>query len=165
VTPIWIPRKVAGLPELPSLTPVDVHPGVVIHCTGGSSRPSSRRDALQRVRIIQASHTLERGWRYAGYHFAVLPTGEIVELRGWGVIGAHAKGHNRWVGVVVLGRGVSMTADEQHGLEAVIAAHLARGGGHHVLPHNAVSSKSCPGPAVTAWLAARYAAPVEVQAS
>ncbi len=156
--PIWLPRAVAGLPALPSLTTVDVHPGVIVHCTGGSSRPTSRRDALQRVRIIQASHTLERGWKYAGYHFAVLPTGEIVELRGWGVIGAHARKHNRWVGVVVLGRGVSMTADEQHGIEAVIAAHLARGGGHRVIPHNAVSSKSCPGPDVTAWLASRPAA-------
>lgn len=161
MTPIWIPRKVAGLPALPSLTRVSVHPGVVIHCTGGSSRPTSRREALERVRIVHASHTRERRWSYAGYHFAVVPTGEIVELRGWGVRGAHARGHNRWVGVVVLGRGVSMTDDERAAIEAVVAEHRARGGGPRVIPHNAISSKSCPGPAVTAWLSERYGAPGE----
>lgn len=181
MTPVWIPRKVAGLPPLPSLTRVAEHPGVVVHCTGGSSRPTSRREALERVRVIQHSHTAPkrlvevpdpkrpgrtktvnkggRGWRYGGYGFVVLPTGEIVEMRGWGIVGAHAAsgdGYNRWLGVVVLGRGVSMTPDEQHGLEAVVAEHLARGGGAQVIPHNAVSSKACPGPVVTAWLAERY---------
>lgn len=155
MTPVWIPRAVAGLPALPGLPSVAAHPGVVVHCTGGSKRPQQRTKALERLRIVHASHTRERGWIYAGYHFAVIPSGDVVELRGWGVRGAHAKGHNRWLGVVVLGRGEDMTAEEKAGLEAVFAAHLARGGGAQILPHNAISPKACPGPAVTSWLSQR----------
>jgi hypothetical protein len=146
-----ITRQQAGLPPLPRLPAVTAHPGVIVHCTGGSSRPADVAHGLARVRIIHASHTAERGWAYAGYHFVILPGGELVQLRGFNVRGAHAKGHNRWLGVCVLGRGLEMTAAEQTAI-ADVAALV----GGAVLPHNAISRKSCPGPAVTAWVRERW---------
>jgi hypothetical protein len=144
-----ITRAQAGLPPLPALPRVEAHPGLVVHCTGSTNRPTDVARGLARVRIIQHSHTVGNGWAYGGYHFVVLPGGEIVELRGAGVRGAHAKGYNRWLGVCVLGRGTDITPAEQAAIESLAE-------GRPVIPHNAVSRKSCPGPAVTAWLAERF---------
>lgn len=139
-----ISRSQAGLPPLPSLTRCS-HEGVVLHCTGGSARPLEVAAGLARVRIIHTSHTRERGWAYAGYHYVVLPGGEVVELRGRGVRGAHAKGRNAWLGVALLGRGLDMTDAEK-------AAVLELAAGLPIIPHNAISKKSCPGPVPTAWV-------------
>lgn len=158
---MFVGRREAGLPPLPALTTVSHHPGVVVHCTGGSARPQALSDGLARAKILHASHTRERGWAYAGYHFLVLPEGAVVELRGFGVRGAHARGYNRWLGVAVLGDGEVITPAERIALLEVIDAHVARGGQNLVIPHNAVSRKRCPGPAVTRWIYERWPAPPE----
>lgn len=164
-----ITRAQAGLPPLPALPRVAAHPGLVVHCTGSTNRPGDLARGLARVRVIQTSHTAPpnwrdvikagrvvgrrnfggNGWAYGGYHFVILPGGEIVELRGAGVRGAHAKGYNRWLGVCVLGRGTDITPAEQAAIESLAE-------GRPVIPHNAVSRKSCPGPAVTAWVRERW---------
>ena len=141
------------------LVRIDHHPGMVIHCTGGQ-RPTDLDHALSRWRIAQLSHQRERGWSDIGYHYGVTPDGQILEGRGFGVLGAHAKHHNRWLGVVVLGKGVELLPDEELAIEAICLAHRARGGGALVIPHNAISRKSCPGPAVTAWVEQRWPRPV-----
>ena len=69
------------------------------------------------------------------------------------MLGAHAgKGWNKWLGIVVLGKGTEITPAEADAIRSIYLAHRERGGGPRVIPHNAVSNKSCPGPAVTAWL-------------
>lgn len=134
---------------------IDKHPGMVIHCTGGM-RPTSRTHALQRWRIAQVSHMDGNGWADIGYHFAVTPDGEVLEGRGWGVRGAHAAKYNRWLGVVLFGVGEEMSEGEKAGINTVHAELVVRGGGSAVIPHNAISRKRCPGPAVTAWIDERF---------
>jgi len=153
---IVISRDACGLrPAKHELEHVRPHPGIIIHCTGGQ-RPASLEHAMKRWRIVQLSHQRERGWADIGYHFGVTPDGQVLEGRGFGVLGAHAKGHNRLLGVVVLGKGTEITPAEERAIEAIHAALLAGGGGAVVMPHNAVSRKSCPGPAVTAWMRQRW---------
>lgn len=153
---IVISRADCGL-KPPKAEPIEIdhHPGMVIHCTGGQ-RPSSLEHALERWRLVQTWHQHGNGWADIGYHYAVSPTGDVLEGRGHGVRGAHAKGHNRWLGVVLFGKGIELTPEEELGLETVYSYHLAKGGGSPVLPHNAFSRKSCPGPAPTAWVLQRW---------
>jgi len=146
-----IPRASVPLPPRPSLAHVDVHPGIIIHCTAGH-RPATKGSALEKWLRVWEWHTMGNGWHDIGYHFGVTPDGRILEGRGWGVRGAHAKGYNRWIGIVVQGKGLEMTAEEKAAIVALHAIHIARGGGEVVLPHNAVSRKACPGPVVTQWV-------------
>jgi hypothetical protein len=150
-----ITRAFANLRPPSRASRVDVHPGVVVHCTGGV-RPADLDESLKRWRVCQDAHQRGNGWSDIGYHFGVTPDGHILTGRGWNVRGAHAKGHNRWLGVVVLGKGTDITDDEQAAIGALVAEHVVRGGGPLVIPHNAVSRKSCPGPAVTQWLLDRF---------
>jgi hypothetical protein len=175
-----ITRSAARLrPTRGKLEHVKTHPGMIVHCTGGSVRPRSTEHALERWRIAQWGHIAPKqwvevtdengkvrrvnkggkGWSEVGYNFAITPQGDVLEGRGWHARGAHAgtgKGHNRWLGVVLFGRGTDITEDEQVAIQSLYAEHLARGGGPLVIPHNAVSRKSCPGPAVTQWLLDRF---------
>lgn len=78
-----------------------------------------------------------RGWSDVGYHYGVAPIGEILEGRVDSKRrlprGAHGKGHNRWLGVVVFGRGTELTHEEKAAIEWL----------------------SCPGPAVHARISGR----------
>ncbi|KAF4519047.1 hypothetical protein B566_EDAN001633 [Ephemera danica] len=47
-----------------------------------------------RVRQIQSFHVNNRGWGDIGYNFLIGGDGTIYEGRGWGKVGAHAKGYN-----------------------------------------------------------------------
>lgn len=62
---------------------------IVIHCTatppGVAYSPAT----------LEADH-MARGFDRAGYHFYIRRSGEIVAMRPLGMIGAHAKGHNRF---------------------------------------------------------------------
>jgi hypothetical protein len=177
MTPTIITRSGAGLPALPNLEHVSTHPGMMIHCSGGRSRTTDTAKGIARVGIIQHFHTapprwIEKdgrrvnvggnGWKYGGYGFVVLPEGSIVEMRGWGIRGAHAgkgKGFNRWIGVVLLGRGEDMTSAEQDSILALHEMLIERGGGADVLPHNAVSTKRCPGRVPTQWVLDTFGQP------
>lgn len=151
-----ISRKASGLlPPTRHPVRIDLHPGIVVHCTGGQ-RPPDHEHALQRWRVAQTTHQLGNGWSDIGYHFGVTPEGVVLEGRGWHVLGAHAKGRNRWLGVVFLGKGLELTDAEQAAFRSLRAEHLQRGGGELVLPHNAFSRKACPGPAVTAWVLEQF---------
>jgi hypothetical protein len=175
-----ITRAVSKLaPPRAAARRVDAHPGIVVHCTGGV-RPSSLEEAIKRWRVCHHGHTAPQkfvkvevrsangivrvdrrnvggnGWTDIGYHFGVTPAGEILEGRGWNVLGAHAKGHNACLGIVVLGRGTELSDPEAAALVALVDEHLARGGGRSILPHSALSRRRCPGPVVTAWLDERY---------
>lgn len=149
---VLYPRDLAKLrPAKGPVVHVERHPGIVVHCTGGQ-RPETLEHALVRWRVAQRYHQDARGWSDVGYHFAVSPFGDIIEGRGWGVRGAHAVGYNRWLGVVLFGKGGEMAAAEKVGILTLLDEALQRGHGQLVIPHNAVSKKSCPGPAPTAWI-------------
>lgn len=151
-----ITRAAAKLRPASEVTRIAHHPGVVVHCTGGS-RVESTDEAMKAWRAAQAWHMRGCGWADIGYHFGVAPDGTVLEGRGWKVLGAHAgRGYNKHLGVVVFGHGVDITDEERSSIQALVAEHVARGGLEVVLPHNAIARKRCPGPAVTAWVRERW---------
>ncbi|KAJ4918321.1 hypothetical protein JOQ06_026366 [Pogonophryne albipinna] len=66
---------------------------VIIHHTDTPSC-SSRSECVSRVASIQDWHMTERKWDDIGYNFLVAADGTVFEGRGWGAVGAHAKGNN-----------------------------------------------------------------------
>ncbi|XP_008274128.1 peptidoglycan recognition protein 5 [Stegastes partitus] len=66
---------------------------VVIHHTAVSSCTDLRECKRQLV-SIQRVHMKDRGFDDIGYNFLVGGEGTVFEGRGWGVVGAHAKGNN-----------------------------------------------------------------------
>uniref|UniRef100_H3BXH0 Peptidoglycan recognition protein 5 n=1 Tax=Tetraodon nigroviridis TaxID=99883 RepID=H3BXH0_TETNG len=74
-----------------------VHHTALAKCSG----LSGCRDLL---RSIQRFHMDERGFDDIGYNFLVGCDGSVFQGRGWGVVGAHAKGHNHdSVGIAFMG--------------------------------------------------------------
>lgn len=118
--PIIITRAEANLrpPKRPPAR-VDHHPGVIVHCTAGQ-RPHDLANALARWWLAQVKHQRADGWDDIGYHFGVTPQGEVLEGRGRNVRGAHAgkgKGYNRFLGIVVQGRGAELLEPERAAIE------------------------------------------------
>ncbi|XP_068570133.1 peptidoglycan recognition protein 5 [Cebidichthys violaceus] len=66
---------------------------VVIHHTA-LPRCKDQTECMKRVVSIQRTHMTERGFDDIGYNFLVGEDGKVYEGRGWGVVGAHAKGNN-----------------------------------------------------------------------
>ncbi|KAJ8368933.1 hypothetical protein SKAU_G00089610 [Synaphobranchus kaupii] len=52
------------------------------------------QDCLAQLRHIQKMHMHERDFHDIGYNFLIGGDGTVYEGRGWGVVGAHAKGNN-----------------------------------------------------------------------
>lgn len=155
--PRFITREHAKL-RPPTRAPAAAHgsPGIIFHCTAGR-RPADDDDALAAWRAAQVTHQQGNGWSDIGYHFGIAPSGAILEGRGWDTLGAHAKDHNRCIGVVVQGKGVDLTEYERATIDWIIAEHDRRHGRGFVVGHRFFSPrKSCPGPAVLAYLAERY---------
>lgn len=61
---------------------------IVIHCS------ATRECVAYSPAQLEKDH-LARGFKQAGYHYYIRRTGEIVEIRPLGMIGAHARGYNR----------------------------------------------------------------------
>src|SRR5262249_48824442 len=152
-TPTLVTRTLAGLrPPLRSPISITHSPGVVLHCTAGR-RPVDDRDALAAWRATQATHQQGNGWSDIGYSFGITPRGVILEGRGWDRRGAHTQGHNHCLGIVVQGKGLELTLEEQVAIDWLIAEHARRHGRGFVVGHRVFSPhKSCPGPAVLAYL-------------
>ncbi|KAM9319151.1 peptidoglycan recognition protein 5 [Pholidichthys leucotaenia] len=75
---------------------------VVIHHTDTSSCKDS--ECKGQVLSIQRMHMEQRDFDDIGYNFLVGGDGTVFEGRGWGVVGAHAKGHNsNSVGIAFIG--------------------------------------------------------------
>ncbi|XP_063060519.1 peptidoglycan recognition protein 5 [Engraulis encrasicolus] len=76
---------------------------VVIHHT--VVRPGdTSQDCATVVARIQRMHMEERRFDDIGYNFLVAQNGIVYEGRGWGVMGAHSKGHNQdSVGIAFIG--------------------------------------------------------------
>jgi hypothetical protein len=84
-------------------------PGIVLH---SSSSPATVHgvpiDAARLDRIHQRDHpdwaiTYEGKTYYIGYHYVILPDGTIQKGRPDLCPGAHARKHNDWIGICVIG--------------------------------------------------------------
>ncbi|XP_035242443.1 peptidoglycan recognition protein 5 [Anguilla anguilla] len=54
----------------------------------------SHQDCLAQLRYTQKLHMQDRDFHDIGYNFLVGVDGTVYEGRGWGIVGAHAKGNN-----------------------------------------------------------------------
>uniref|UniRef100_A0A672IPV3 Peptidoglycan recognition protein 5 n=1 Tax=Salarias fasciatus TaxID=181472 RepID=A0A672IPV3_SALFA len=66
---------------------------VIIHHTA-LPKCTDLRKCQEQLASIQANHMEDRSFDDIGYNFLVADDGTLFEGRGWGVVGAHAKGHN-----------------------------------------------------------------------
>lgn len=120
---------------------------IVVHCSGTVDGPGVDTDAIRKY------HTGHNGWDDIGYHLIIESVnGEVRILSGrpFQDEGAHTRGHNRSIGVCVVGDFDSQAPDEEKVAALVrtikalffIFPHL---GPDSVYYHNEFSSKSCPG--------------------
>lgn len=67
----------------------------IIHCSDSTFGDASEIDRWHKA----------RGWRGIGYHFVILPSGEIEVGRPMNQVGAHVRGHNKHsVGTCLIGK-------------------------------------------------------------
>ena len=102
-TPIPLPPVVVA-PLVP-LGP----PGIVIH---HSESPAVYHGiAMNAARLEDIHHQEHPDWKteyqgktyYIGYHYVILPDGTVETGRPEGCIGSHARSHNDWIGICLIG--------------------------------------------------------------
>jgi len=119
---------------------------IVIHC---SDSPNDRGDTAQNIHQWH----LERGFDGIGYHYVVLPTGDIENGRPEYWQGAHVRGHNKGsIGICLIGVD-DFTRDQLTALRYLIMQlihkhPLAEVFGHRDLDPN----RTCPNFDVKEWL-------------
>jgi hypothetical protein len=120
----------------------------VLHHTTGSYR------GARTVRQIQAFHQgPERGWADVGYNFLVGDDGTVFEGRGWGFVGAHARGQNsRSIGVAYVGDGGRPVPDvAKRAIVELLGEAERRFGSLRQVGHRDVGSTACPGDVLYRW--------------
>jgi hypothetical protein len=120
----------------------------VLHHTTGSYR------GARTVRQIQAFHQgPERGWADVGYNFLVGDDGTVYEGRGWGFVGAHARGQNsRSIGVAYVGDGGRPVPDAaKRAIVELLGEAERRFGSLRQVGHRDVGATACPGDWLYRW--------------
>lgn len=67
---------------------------VWVHHTAVADTWPGLQGEIAEMRSIQRYHQDSKGWSDIAYSWVVFPSGNVFEGRGWGVAGAHTKGHN-----------------------------------------------------------------------
>ncbi|XP_069003389.1 peptidoglycan recognition protein 5 [Embiotoca jacksoni] len=131
---------------------VIIHHTALPSCTGLT-------ECKARVASIQRGHMNDRDFDDIGYNFLVGVDGTVFEGRGWGVAGAHAKGHNSdSLGIAFMGNFNNDTPN-QDAISSV--KRLLQGGvsqgflhpGFVLLGHRDLGETECPGEKLYAALA------------
>ncbi|TKS81270.1 Peptidoglycan-recognition protein SC2 [Collichthys lucidus] len=123
---------------------------VVIHhtalpiCTG-------MKECVDRLVSIQRAHMTERRFDDIGYNFLVGEDGTVYEGRGWGVVGAHAKGHNHdSLGIAFMGNYNSdaPSTEELSAVKQLLQSGVSQGflqPEFVLFGHRDLGSTQCPG--------------------
>lgn len=113
--------------------------GITLHHT------ASRNSTLKGVDKYHKS----KGWLGIGYHFFIKDDGTIMPtFRWWDMIdGAHAKGHNKTIGIVLVGDFTKRppTAKQQVSLRQLIKWLHVTYGELKIQRHSDVRATECPG--------------------
>ena len=140
------------------------HQGIIVHCT--ATRPSwyESEGFDAQLKEIEKWHVVDNGWSATGYHIIIGRNGEIANTRPLGTSGAHARGHNKNIGIALIG-GFGSDADDV-ATDHFTAPQLSKLYAtikelqeqydirtDKIIGHNRVSSKACPGFRVQKWLA------------
>lgn len=125
----------------------------VVHFDGGTPITA---DAFTHWRRTQAYHMDSRGWSDIGYNFGVHQNGQVVEGRGWDVLGAHAGAAGNVVGIGVqamIGGAQQPSAALLSSLVGLYDDACARFGRALVWRgHRDYMSTDCPGEPLYAWV-------------
>ena len=109
------------------------------------------------VRAIQRFHQDTRGWADIAYTVIYSPKHRVFfEGRGFGISGAHTRGHNRTAhGLCVLGNydHAKPTRDLIDDLAEFLRWHAGAYGASRFRPHHDVGATACPGGNLTAVIA------------
>ncbi|XP_068601583.1 peptidoglycan recognition protein 5 [Brachionichthys hirsutus] len=122
---------------------------VVIHHTA-TQKCTCFEECKKQLISIQRDHMTKRHFDDIGYNFLVSDDGTVFEGRGWGVVGAHAKGYNHdSVGIAFMGNFTNDTPSTES-LSAV--KELLSGASQEFLQkafvlqgHRDLKSTACPG--------------------
>lgn len=108
----------------------------------------------QALKTIQDFHMgPSRGWGDVGYNFLVRDDGTIYEGRGWLVVGAHCRGHNRsGIGVAFIGNDNPTEAALRSIRWLYDEACRKAGRTLRKLGHGQRYATACPGPKLQAWV-------------
>ncbi|XP_028275234.1 peptidoglycan recognition protein 5 [Parambassis ranga] len=123
---------------------------VIIHHT---ATPSCKglAECKSHIVSIQRGHMNERNFDDIGYNFLVGENGTVFEGRGWGVVGAHAKGHNSdSLGIAFLGNFNNDTPSREaiSAVKQLLKSGVSRGFVHSafsLLGHRDLGQTECPG--------------------
>ncbi|XP_012682131.2 peptidoglycan recognition protein 5 isoform X2 [Clupea harengus] len=123
---------------------------VVIHHTAIRSG-ATPQDCIQQVTRIQKMHMKDRDFDDIGYNFLVGQNGMLYEGRGWGIVGAHTKGHNQdSVGIAVMGNFNNdlPTSAALSSVKRLLQDGVSRGWLHSnytIFGHRDLANTECPG--------------------
>ncbi|KAM9853016.1 peptidoglycan recognition protein 5 [Aulostomus maculatus] len=123
---------------------------VVIHHTALAGCRSGR-ECVDHLVSIQRLHMTERGFDDIGYNFLVGGDGTVYEGRGWGVVGAHARGHNHdSLGVAFMGNFNEDTPSKEaiYSVLQLLRSGVSRGLLHpefELWGHRDLGDTECPG--------------------
>lgn len=139
-----IPRKAWGAKAPTSRQTFSKPSFLFVHHTTGATLGKDKSDDW--LRSIQNYHQKKK-WADIGYSFAYDDYGQIFELRGWNVEGAHTQGYNsRSHAIVRLGNGDKPdTPAGLYALKSFVAEHDRRYGKVKILGHRDVDESHCPG--------------------
>lgn len=128
-----------------------------LHWPGDGKFAHIRSEAAERaqMRSWQDFHMDSRGWSDYAYAFAVFPSGRVYRGRGMDYVPAAQAGHNTGTVPVicVVGPGEPMTDAMKKSLRE-LKDHCDRRAKRDLVvrPHSAVTSTSCPGPVIRAFI-------------
>jgi hypothetical protein len=127
--------------------------GVILHCAAIKTGQFRGLSAYQVFAIVNRWH-IERGFSGCGYHYIIMPSGEIFDARPRHLAGAHTLGHNQGTLGVLLIESVQVKAigafeqyftQRQRESVCCLLSSLAPLGVRWVAGHNDYAQKLCPG--------------------
>ncbi|KAL2096201.1 hypothetical protein ACEWY4_008349 [Coilia grayii] len=123
---------------------------VIIHHTAIRSSDTAQ-DCITQVGRIQKMHMEDRHFDDIGYNFLVGQNGIMYEGRGWGVMGAHSKGHNEdSVGIAFMGNFNNdiPTSEALSAVRRLLRHGISQGylcSNYAIFGHRDLASTECPG--------------------
>lgn len=146
---LWRARRPVQRVKSSWSTPMTV---IVHHAADDGPKNNTWRAEAAYMRGIQNFHMgPRRGWNDIAYNYVIMPSGRVLEARGWETVGAHAPRYNtRGIGICFAGNG------DKQPTEASVAAYHAlvrrlKAKGANITdtkPHGDVFPTSCPGVAI-----------------
>lgn len=86
-----------------------------------------------------------RGWEGCGYNFIIEPSGRLIEARGFGKVGAHARGFNsRMLGIALVGT-ETFSVSQLRTLRQFVANVRGKYPIRRVFLHRDIGATECPG--------------------